>query len=197
MIKQPSIDVTQDPGLHRNPIVQQIVKPIVPFSIPKYHWVADTPDPRDLIYQVSTSIATPPATVDLRSHCSPIDDQGQLGSCTGNAIAGAIDYLDYKSGKPDRVSRLFIYYYERLIENTVNYDSGAQIRDGIKATYTYGVPQESLWPYNINQFKTKPSTAAIADAARRKVTQYQRALDFNAVKNALQNGYPVTIGFTV
>lgn len=188
------IDIEQDPGLHRNP-VSQIFTKAKPFTIPKYHWKPDRPDTRDYIYQ-PTQISLAPS-VDLRQYCSPIDDQGQLGSCTGNAIAGAIDYLDYKNGRPNRVSRMFIYYYERLLEGTVNYDSGAYIRDGIKATYTYGAPLESLWPYTINKFKTTPTSTAIQDAARRKVTLYQRATDFNAVKNAIASGYPVTIGFTV
>ena len=162
----------------------------------KYHWVRDTPDPRDQIYQLQP-LQTTPGTVDLRQYASPIDDQGNLGSCTGNAIAGQIDLIDKKGGKQLRVSRLFIYYQERVIEGTTRYDSGAYIRDGIKACYTYGAPLESLWPYNINQFAVKPNTSATNDALNRKVTGYQKCTDFNSVKNALANGNPVTIGFDV
>ena len=57
-----------------------------------------------------------PASVDLRSYASAIEDQGQLGSCTGNAIAGAIELIDRKSSKRLDVSRLFIYYEERVLE---------------------------------------------------------------------------------
>ena len=105
--------------------------------------------------------------------------------------------IDRKNNKQLRVSRLFIYYYERVYEGTVNYDAGAYIRDGIKVTYSYGAPLEKYWPYNISAFKTKPVTSAITDAAKRKVTLYQRALDHNACIDALSNGYPVVIGFTV
>jgi C1A family cysteine protease len=79
----------------------------------------------------------------------------------------------------------------------VNYDSGAYIRDGIKVTYTYGAPLESIWPYTITKYKAAPTATAVKDAAKRKVTLYQRATDFNACIDALSNGYPVVVGFTV
>ena len=194
MNQNPTVDIEQDPGLHRRPIpVIQKLKP--PFSIPRYHWKMDKVDTRDHPYLLTGN--TQPNTVDLRIYCSAIEDQGNLGSCTGNAIAGAIELMDKKNGRNLDVSRLFIYYYERLLEGTVNYDSGAYIRDGIRACYTYGAPVESLWPYNISKFRTAPTQAAITDAAKRKVTSYQRADNFAAVLDALTNGYPVVVGFSV
>ena len=171
----------------------KVIKPII--NIPKYHWVRDKADKRDYPYTLSGSQQS--NIVDLRNYCSTIEDQGQLGSCTGNAIAGAIELLENRENRTLDVSRLFIYYYERLIEGTVNYDSGAYIRDGIKACYTYGAPTENLWPYNISKFRTKPTNAAIIDAAKRKVKLYQRAADFNAVIDAINSGYPVIVGFNV
>ena len=167
------IDITQDAGLYKKE--EPPKKPLV--TIPKYHWIRDPIDKRDYIFNPKT-IDTP-NSIDLREYCSPIENQGQLGSCTGNAIAGAIEYIDRKNNKKIDVSRLFIYYYERLLEGTVNYDSGAFIRDGIKATYKYGAPLESLWPYNISRFRIQPSQVAITDGAKRKVTLYERATDFN------------------
>jgi C1A family cysteine protease len=164
--------------------------------MPKYHWLPDKPDSRDKIYQ-PTGLGTAVNAIDLRQYCTPIENQGALGSCTGNAIAGAIELLNKRNRKQTDVSRLFIYYYERLLEGTVNYDSGAYIRDGIKVTYTYGAPLESLWPYNITKYRTAPASSAVKDAAKRKVTLYQRATDFNACIDALTNGFPVVIGFTV
>ena len=160
-----------------------------------FHWVKDKPDGRDFIYQLRTT--STPAKVDLRPFCTLIEDQGNLGSCTGQAIAGAIEYLNKKTGKTNDVSRLFIYYWERVMLGTVNYDSGAYIRDGIKSVFRYGAPLERLWPYIISRFKNKPSTTAITDGTRRKVMLYERAANFDAVKNALSNGFPVTIGFYV
>lgn len=192
---QTIIDIEQDPGLHRRPIETKIVKAKSFFSIPKYHWVRDKPDSRD--YKYTLTRVSQPNIVDLRSYCSPIEDQGNLGSCTGQAIAGAIELLNKRSGKALDVSRLFIYYYERLLEGTVNYDNGAYIRDGIKACYTYGAPLESLWPYIITKFRSQPSSAAIIDALKRKVTLYQRIADHAGCLDSIANGYPVVIGFTV
>jgi hypothetical protein len=192
---QTIIDIEQDPGLHRRPIETKIVKEKSFFSIPKYHWVRDKPDSRD--YKYTPTRVSQPNIVDLRSYCSPIEDQGNLGSCTGQAIAGAIELLNKRAGRSLDVSRLFIYYYERLLEGTVNYDNGAYIRDGIKACYTYGAPLESLWPYIISKFRAQPSSAAIIDALKRKVTLYQRIADHTGCLDSITNGYPVVIGFTV
>jgi C1A family cysteine protease len=138
-----------------------------------------------------------PALVDLRPGCSPIENQGQLGSCTGQAIAGLVEYLNRKAKKNLDVSRLFIYYQERLLYGTVNYDSGAYLRDGIKAVNKFGAPLESLWPYIIGRFAIKPSAAAYKDALKRRVGAYRRITDFDGVKTALAQGYPVVMGFNV
>ena len=172
-------------------------------KLPKYHWQREPVDARDHMYSPAPELAaTAPAAVDLRPNCSPIEDQGQLGSCTGNAIAGIVEYMDIKSGKasvahPIQVSRLFIYYQERVLEGDVNYDTGAFIRDGVKAMNTYGAPLESLWPYVVSRFAVRPSTAAYTDAAKRKATAYQKCANFTAVKTAISQGYPVVVGFNV
>src|SRR6478672_10421982 len=99
-----------------------------------------------------------PKSVDLRPGCPPVYDQGQLGSCTANAIGGALEFaqIKQKQANPFTPSRLFIYYNERVIEHTVDSDSGAQIRDGVKSVHKLGAPPETDWPYDINQFSHKP-----------------------------------------
>jgi C1A family cysteine protease len=169
-----------------------------PSLLGKYRWLPDPPDARDQLYQLNTSLTLAPA-VDLRQFCSPIEDQGNIGSCTGNAIAGQIELIQRKTnaGSGKDVSRLFIYYEERVLMGSVRFDSGAYIRDGIKVVNKKGAPLESLWPYNTARFASKPPNAAYTDALRRKVTGYQRCTNFAAVKNAVAAGNPVTIGFTV
>ena len=164
-------------------------------SLPKYHWVPDKVDNRDYKYTLTNKLAT--NIVDLRQYCSPIEDQGPLGSCTGNAIAGALELLLKRANKQNDLSRLFIYYYERMLMGTINYDSGAYIRDGIKVTYNYGAPLESLWPYDVKKFKIRPDSKATQDALKRKVSLYQRVANHMGCLDALNNGYPVTIGFNV
>src|SRR5215472_16166590 len=85
-------------------------------------WVRDLPDPRDRMYSAPLGLLQQlPPSADLRSQCPPVYDQGRIGSCTANAIAGAIQFDRRKSGEnPDFVpSRLFIYYNERAMEGHV------------------------------------------------------------------------------
>src|SRR5450631_1098942 len=93
-----------------------------------YGWIPDLPDERDLVYRAPLARIGPlPAKVDLRAGCPPVYDQKQLGSCTANAIAGALEFNQMKQQLADVFvpSRLFIYYNERVIEGTVREDSGA------------------------------------------------------------------------
>ena len=189
------IDESQDPVLSKSHLIPKPIVQSYSFTIPKYHWVPDKLDKRDHPYLLTG--ASQSSVVDLRPYCSTIENQGNLGSCTGQAIAGAIELLHKRASRTLDVSRLFIYYYERQYIGTVNYDSGAYIRDGIKVCYTYGAPVESLWPYNINKFRTVPPSTAMQDAAKRKVTSYQRVADFNGVIDAVASGHPVVVGFTV
>jgi C1A family cysteine protease len=95
-------------------------------------------------------------------------------------------------------SRLFIYYNERVIEGTVNSDSGAQIRDGIKAVASQGVCPEQEWPYDISKFTQKPSIQAYSDALTDKAVSYQSLVaDLNQMRGCLASGYPFILGFTV
>ena len=164
-------------------------------NYPKYHWTRDRVDNRDYSYPLSNKLQN--NIVDLRSFCTPIEDQGNLGSCTGQAIASAIELLNNRNKAYRDISRLFIYYYERLLMNTINIDSGAFIRDGIKVCYRYGAALESLWPYDIKKFKLRPAQNAIIDAQRRKITRYERVGDHAGCLDAITNGFPVIIGFDV
>ncbi len=170
-------------------------------SIGHYGWVPDLPDQRDLTYAAPAMFLTAlPTSVDLRSGCPDVYDQGQLGSCTGNAIAGAIQFDQIKQKLNDFVpSRLFIYYNERVVEHTVDSDSGAQIRDGIKVVAKYGAPPEDPdWPYDISKFRDKPSPKAYQDGAKNRITLYQRVTrTVNQMKGCLASGYPFVLGFTV
>src|SRR5437870_7645219 len=95
-------------------------------------WGPELPVQRATLYgAVRKPPATLPPKVDLRPLCSPVENQGDLGSCTANALAGSVEFLEKKDKVPfTDVSRLFIYYNERVIEHSVNDDAGAMIRDG-------------------------------------------------------------------
>ncbi len=172
-------------------------------STPKGHgygWSPDLPDHRDLLYSAIRKIPTrkSPTAVDLRPQCPPVEDQGQLGSCTGNALVGALEFLEMKDGNAFQdLSRLFVYYNERVIEHSVKTDAGAQIRDGIKTLVKNGVCSEKKWPYNIAKFAQKPSPACYTEAANHQVQTYHRITSLDDMRACLAEGYPFVFGFTV
>lgn len=162
-------------------------------KIKRYGHIRDSYDPRDKIYSVP-AVFSLPLLVDLRPKCTPVYDQGELGSCTANALAGAIGFL----GKVMTPSRLFIYYNERAIEHTVDSDSGAQIRDGIKSLVKQGVCDESLWPYDVAKFKIKPLSEDYSNALQKVITSYAKVQqDLNKMKYVLSQGFPFVFGFSV
>jgi C1A family cysteine protease len=166
----------------------------------RYGWVRDLPDHRDLHYSAPGAVLTKlPKKVDLRPGCPPVYDQGHLGSCTANALAGAYAFCLQEQGKPVFMpSRLFIYYNERSMEGTVASDAGAQLRDGIKTLNAQGVCPEPLWPYVITAFAKKPPAKAYTAAQDHQALSYQRVLQsLTQMKGCLAEGFPFVVGFTV
>lgn len=166
-----------------------------------YGWVPDVPDQRDYLYAAPREVlgALPPSA-DLTSSCPPVYDQGQLGSCTANAIGAALEFDADKQGIAGYTtpSRLFIYYNERVMEHTVASDSGAQIRDGVKSVATQGACPETEWPYDIAQFAAQPTPQCYVDAKLHRAIAYQRVTRTLAqMQGCIADGYPFVFGITV
>jgi len=176
------------------------------FRTAKYGWIPDIPDHRDHLYGAPIrTLQTLPPSVDLTAKCPAVYDQGQIGSCTANAIGAALEFDRMKQGLPDFMpSRLFIYYNERAMEHTTGSDSGAQIRDGVKSVGKQGDCPETEWPYDPspaqdNKLLTKrPTPQCYKDAKKYTAVQYQRIDQSLAqMKGCLAAGSPIIIGFTV
>ena len=166
----------------------------------RYGWQPDLPDRRDFSYAAPRTVLRKlPVKVDLRPACPPVYDQGNLGSCTANAIGAAFQFGQIKQGIASFMpSRLFIYYNERVIEHSVDADNGAQIRDGIKTVNKQGVCSEDIWKYDVTQFSKKPLAKCYKEALGNQVLSYQRVVrDMNHMKGCLAEGYPFVFGFTV
>jgi C1A family cysteine protease len=169
-------------------------------SVQGYGWVPDLPDARDYMYSApQAALAELPAKVDLRPKCPPVYDQGQLGSCTANAIGAAHAFAQLRQFRRNFMpSRLFIYFNERVMERTVDTDSGAMIRDGMKSVSKVGVCPETLWPYDIAKFRDKPSDKCYTEAEKNQAIVYRRALqNLHQLQGSLASGTPVVFGFSV
>jgi C1A family cysteine protease len=173
--------------------------PISLRTIARYGWIPDLPDHRDILYSAVHRIPKKlPRKVDLRANCSPVEDQGQLGSCTANALVGMLEYLEIVHKIPFvDLSRLFVYYNERVIEHSVNEDSGAMLRDGIKTLVKQGVCLEKNWPYRIARFAVRPPGSCYKEALNYQALSYQRILTVNEMRACLADGFPFVFGFSV
>jgi C1A family cysteine protease len=222
-------------------------------------WKKQLNDSRDEAFRLKLpgGILSIPSAVDQRPICSPIEDQGNLGSCTAHMFASLVEANENRSllhgparalmasapaaqvsisnvvTAPDgtitylttvkppaapvpptpipipptpptpaklvRASRLFEYYATRKIEGTTSEDSGASIRDAIKAGAKYGVVDEALYPYDISKFAQNPDTGIWTAASSHKVTSYHAVADgdVTTMKSALVSGFLVGFGFVV
>jgi C1A family cysteine protease len=163
----------------------------------KFGWKPQKPDIRDYKYVPKAIVL--PSSVDLRSQCPSIYDQGQLGSCVANAVCGTVEFDRIKQGDTDWTpSRLFNYYNTRVIEGTVDYDAGAEIRDSVKSMVQSGDCPETEWPYDISQFTVQPPAQDYTDATKYEALVYQAVnQDETTMKTILASGYPIVVGFTV
>lgn len=157
----------------------------------------DPPDERDLVYQSTGNPVA--ASVDLTPWASRVEDQGHLGSCTGQAAIGAYELSLRKRTPPIAVdlSSLFVYYNARVIEGYTDEDIGAYVRSAIKALAAWGVCLEQLWPYRIEEFAVTPPIECYQDAAHRRIVNYRRLTTIDEIKDALTQGLPVVAGMQV
>lgn len=141
-----------------------------------YKWTEETPDSLNKLRAsknyckvgdiIKADINKLPATLDLRANMPPVYDQGSLGSCTAQAVAACMYFDQLTSNRQTVVdpSKLFLYWNSRLPIGTTDEDSGASLSDAILSTVTYGACSEGLWPYNIGNFRTRPTLECYQDA---------------------------------
>lgn len=163
----------------------------------KYNYIPDLSDHRDKIYVPKLTVPRP-SKADVYATCSPIDDQGQLGSCGLNAAMSALADLEIKAGLPlVEFSRLFAYFNTRLGMGTVLEDSGVYLRDVIKSLMSTGVCEEKYWPYLTAIYQIPPFPWCYLDAAKHMITLYQRILTLDDAKDSIASGFPVIFGIPV
>jgi len=170
-------------------------------KIKRYGWIPDLPDHRDhpFIPQVGAPTRLPDH-VDLSAKGPPIWDQGEIGSCS--AHGGSRVWLYEAMAQPGThaimPSRLYLYYNTRAIEGSTREDSGARIRDVIKALVMHGVCQEDHWPYDIAKFADRPPQACYDQGTRHQALSYRRiSANITDMMDCLAHGHPFVFGFSV
>lgn len=163
-------------------------------------WRRQKPDHRDFKFAANFGVvANLPPVNDLRPQDVPIRDQSNLGSCVFHMLADLLDFDRKKAGASfDPRSILQPYYDTRLMEGTVDYDSGAEIRDAIKVAAKVGVATERSWPYDISKFKVKPPADVYLEAERNQTLTYSAvSQSLCQMKGVSAQGFPFGIGFSV
>jgi C1A family cysteine protease len=149
--------------------------------------------------------ASLPTSVSLVNWFSPVEDQGQLGSCTANAGVGMVEYFERRAfGKHTDASRLFLYKATRNLMHETG-DTGAFLRTTMGAMVLFGLPPEEYWPYVEADFDNEPTAFCYAFAQNYQAMSYYRldppgtkATDLlNQIKVNLSVGLPSMFGFTV
>jgi len=186
-----------------------------------FGWIPDYPDNRDYTKDTTEislllkagkgkrekekSSETLPTTTDLRQYCSPIVNQGELGSCTANAASGILEYFQRKAfGTYAPVSRLFIYKATRNLMKSTG-DTGAYIRTTMGSLALFGAPPEKYWDYEIKGYDTEPPSFCYSFGANYQALMYYRLDEqgksegeiLQNIKQTISTGIPAMFGFTV
>lgn len=169
--------------------------------IKRYGWRPDVADQRDYQYKATRSqIATLPKEFDLRPFMSKsIKDQKELGACTGFATGLLHAFAAARQNRKVNSSPLYIYYNARLLEGTVKFDAGAEIRNAIKGISLYGACDEATWPYRVSYFAKRPNGQAYRQGGTRQALVYQRIDNesIELIKARIASGFPVVCGIAV
>lgn len=175
-------------------------------------WLRDLPDPRDWdALEAVGRMANPPQAneeptrFDGRKYCSPIENQGRLGSCTAQAVVSLAEYMERRKFKRHiDASRLFVYKMARQLDGFKG-DTGAYIRTAMKALRLFGAPPERYWPYNVDKFDEDPTPFVFALGQSWQALNYFR-IDTNGrsrddcvelMRRLISMWLPVVLGFRV
>lgn len=192
--------------------MSEIITPVGMGWLPDYpdfrDYTVDHPDIKSMLHKAglkSSGKVSLPSVVDLRPWCSPIENQGALGSCTANAGVGIVEYFERRAyGKHIDASRLFLYKTTRNMLHWTG-DTGAFLRSTMGALVLFGVPPEEYWQYVVADFDKEPPAFCYAFAQNYQALRYYR-LDppttpgdvvLARVKANLSAGLPTMFGFTV
>lgn len=183
-------------------------------------WLPDPPDPRDYIIDQhedtaklfrsegplgGSPLGAPPEALDISRYCSPVENQGRLGSCTAQAAIGAAEHFQRRRfGTHVDLSRLFLYKVCRAMLGWTG-DRGCYNRTTMKGLAVFGSPPERYWPYDVSKFDVDPTPFAFSYGLRYRALRYYR-LDYRGrdrevvlrlMKQVVGCYVPIVIGYLV
>lgn len=129
-------------------------------------------DPRDHEYIPRLSEDEMP-NVDLREHCPPVRDQGNLGACSAFGATELFDFVRRKEGLVVWTpSPLFTYYGARAAKGRQDFDGGCFVRDALGSTVNDGVAMERVWPYDETRVVVRPPQEVWDNAEKHQTLEY-------------------------
>ncbi len=134
-----------------------------------------------------------PSKVDLREHLTEVEMQ--VGnSCVANAFAGAYEYLAKRNnGDSADISRLYIYYNARYLEDAQNQDCGSIMYKAIEGLKEYGACSEELWPNDETMILDEPDQSAYDHGSNFKIVDAEYIeTKLDLWKQTLAEGYPIS-----
>ena len=156
-----------------------------------------------VVSSMTTTVIEKNGVIDLRHWCSPVENQRDLGSCVGNSVVGALEFLQGRDGLPQKdLSRLFVYYNSRLMHGAQEVDGGTYIRLAIGTLSSLGTCSEEKWPYDTSKVFVRPTWGSYREAYANKVGSYYRIIGtggdrIDQVKKAIQTCNPVVFGVSI
>lgn len=156
-------------------------------------WRREPPDFRDITFEshevqgilrisnsyksVSMPNALLPASVDLRKWCTRVRNQDGLNSSTAFSVTALMEYFERRAfGRHADFSELFLY---RSTRDLLGYsaDLGADLRSTLRALQTFGLPAESLYPYEPEKHGETPPPFCYGFADAFRTLRYFRLDD--------------------
>jgi len=170
----------------------------------KLNHVPSPPDSRDHVIKISAPLNSQ-QLIDLSQPSDTPKDQGDVGSCTAFAGVALMENFYHRNMGgtiTDLLSEKFLYYATRvnIAKWPANEDSGAYLRDTMKAMVHYGVPLEKSFPYlrpdqKECTYADAPPPSVYTEATQYQVTRYATVVNSSNqqllidLKTLLQNGY--------
>lgn len=166
-------------------------------------WTPDYPDYRHQKYITIANpnlLAQPNPSADLTRYFPEVVNQENLNCCTACACTGAYEYeLGLAKGQvvSAHFSFIFVYYNQRVLQDSLYYNSGATIGDGLYTLNHCGACLEDDWTTYFREFDKKPYKSCYEEALHNRIpAYYQLDQDIKQMKACLSEGHPFIFGFS-